>query len=104
MEITYTVGDVSYTATESFSISYLPEYDAFQAFDKFTVYDILRGCGTLTVGGIPDLEPDESEITTYRESYVIPLLAISVALFVIDVFIRKLRVSKKSSSKGKEKK
>lgn len=95
--VTYTYGDTVYTTEESFYIPYSPEYNAFAACDKFTVYEFIRGNGTVTVGEIPSLENDESELTLYKVSYVIPLLIAAVSLFVVDIFIRKLKLSKKTA-------
>ena len=102
MDITYSAADKSYNASETFSISYLSEYDAFAPFDKFSIYDFLRGNGTLNENAIPSLALDEDEITYYKESFVIPLLAAMIVLFAADVFLRKLRVSKKHSNGRKE--
>ena len=99
VQILYEYDDKSYTTFTSFDIPYLPEYNAFAVFDKFEVYEFMRGKGEVLVGEIPSLELDKNKITTYRLSFVIPLLIGAAALFVIDVFIRKLRI-KRTARKG----
>ena len=59
----------------------------------------MRGNGEIVTGEIPDMENDESMVTTYKQSYAIPLLIAAAALFVIDIFIRKLRVKRKAAKK-----
>ncbi|MBR2025312.1 MAG: VWA domain-containing protein, partial [Clostridia bacterium] len=96
ISVTYEYEDYSFVANDSFEIPYMTEYNAFATFDKFEVYEFMRGKGEVLVDKIPNMENDKNEITTYRVSYVIPLLASAVVLFVIDVFVRKLRVKNKA--------
>ena len=95
IEIIYSYEGHEFIHTESFEIPFLPEYDAFAVFDRFKLYEFMRDNGTVTVDGIPSLENNKEDITTYRVSYVIPLLIFAVALFVADVLIRKLKFKKK---------
>ncbi|MBO5356150.1 MAG: VWA domain-containing protein [Clostridia bacterium] len=95
IEIKYEYDDSKFTTKEEFEIPYLSEYDAFTTFDKFEVYEFMRGNGEVLVNEIPSLENDKNKVTTYKVSFVIPLLIGAISLFVIDVFIRKLRVKKK---------
>ncbi len=102
IEINYKYDESSFTTFTSFEIPYMPEYDAFTTFDKFEVYEFMRGNGEVLVDEIPSLQLDKNKITTYKVSFVIPLLIGAISLFVIDVFIRKLRVKKKVK-KGEKK-
>ena len=95
MTVTYKYGDREYTEQLSFYIPYLPEYNAFATFDKFTVYEFMRGMGSVTEDGIPSLENDKNEITTYKQSFIIPLLIAAAVLFIIDIVLRKLKIGKK---------
>ncbi|MBQ4585345.1 MAG: VWA domain-containing protein [Clostridia bacterium] len=99
IDVKYSYDDKSFTTSTSFNIPYTKEYDEFAVCDKFSIYEFLRGNGTISIGEIPSLENDETKITTYKQSFVIPLLIIAVVLFVIDVFIRKLRVKRKAVKK-----
>ncbi len=102
IDITYKYDEEFFTASTAFEIPYLPEYNSFTTFDKFEVYEFMRGKGEVLVDEIPNLELDKNKITTYKVSFVIPLLITAISLFVIDVFIRKLRVKRKVK-KGEKK-
>ena len=101
IKINYSYEEQSYNAETSFEIPYLSEYNAFATFDKFKVYEFMRGNGDVFVDDIPSMEYEKDKITTYKVSYVIPLLIAAVSIFVVDVFIRKLRVKKKAQKKSK---
>ena len=96
--ITYTAAEQTYIYNTEFEIAYLPEYDMFASFDKYNVYQFMRDNGETAVGEIPSLETDMSELSLYKQSYVIPLLIAAAALFVADIVVRKIRVSKKSKT------
>ena len=70
---------------------YYPEYNAFTVFDISSVHDFMRNRGNVYTDGNVDLELDMNTVATYEYSLRIPLLVAAVALFVIDVFIRKTR-------------
>ncbi len=99
IDITYSYEDAEFKTSTGFNIPYTMEYNEFATFDKFNVYAFMRGNGEITVDEIPSLENDAEKITTYKQSYSIILLAIAVALFVIDVFVRKLRVKRRAVRK-----
>ena len=99
LDITYTSDGISYDASISFDVPYLPEYNAFATFDKTNVYAFMHGRGTITEGEIPSLENDESEVATYKVRYTIPLLIAAVVLFIADIIVRKLRINKKIGNK-----
>ena len=94
-DITYAYGEQKYETTVSFYMPYLPEYNAFAVFDKYNVYEFMRGRGSVVADGIPSLENNKNEVTTYRRSYSVPLLIAAIVLFVADIFLRKLKVTKR---------
>ena len=96
IDATYSYDDVSYNTATSFDIPYLPEYNAFATFDRFTLYEFMRDNGEVAVDGLPNMENDPDSLTTYKVSYVIPLLLAAIVIFVADVFVRKLRIKKKN--------
>ena len=59
----------------------------------------MRGNGSVVSDGIPDLSHNKNEITTYKQSFVIPLLVAAICIFVLDILVRKLRISKKKRQK-----
>ncbi len=95
IDVTYTSEGKEYTLSSGFDIPFLPEYNAFASFDRYHVYEFIRDNGSIVEDGIPDLENDLNEVDTYKLSYAIPLLIAAIVIFAIDIFIRKLRLSKK---------
>jgi hypothetical protein len=95
IDVSYSYDEKVFTSSESFEISYLAEYDAFATFSKANIYEFMRGNGAILEGEIPSLENERNEITTYNMSYRIPLLIAAVALFLLDVLVRKIKLSKK---------
>ena len=95
IDVTYSYEDHEYTSGVTLDIPYLPEYDAFAGFDKFHVYEFMRSYGTISADAIPNLENDPNEITTYKQSFSIPLLIAAIVLFLADIFVRKLRAKRK---------
>ena len=89
IEITYTYGNHSFTSDTYFTKPYNEEYDAFTAYDIVNIYDFMRGVGQISRDGHLNLENDKSEIDTYELSFRIPLIILAIALFVVDVVIRK---------------
>ena len=97
--VNYTVGEYTYETKRTFYISYLPEYNTFANFDKSVVYGFMRGSGSLTEDGIPNLENDKNELSTYKRSYAIPLLIAAAVLFITDIAVRKFDTGKKRKQK-----
>ncbi len=95
IDISYSYEDKVFTSTESFEIAFLGEYDEFASFSKANIYEFMRGNGAIVEGEIPNLENERGEVTTYNMSYRIPLLIAAIALFLFDVLIRKIKLSKK---------
>ena len=91
VEVLYVYGEKSFSSGTSFHISYSPEYDSFTIFDAASLHEAIRNRGTVSEGAVPVIENDEREVETYTQSYAIPLLIAAVALFVVDIFIRKIK-------------
>ncbi len=71
--------------------AYSPEYDSFTEFDASGLYAAVRNMGQVTEDGTVDLTTDERQIESYVLNLVLPLMIITVVLFVVDVAIRKLK-------------
>lgn len=85
-------GDANYTASFTYNLSYLPEYDAFTSFDRSALQKMVGTYGKVMKDGDRlFIENDESLISTYIYDLTVTLLVISVILFAADVAIRKLR-------------
>lgn len=91
VQVTYVYGGNEYTAETAFNHSYEAEYDMFADFDASELYKMVGGSGTVSEDGNLKIVNDERKVGTYIYSLVVPLLAASVVLFVIDIIIRKLK-------------
>ena len=91
IEITYAYDDNVFTSRTAYNISYSPEYDRFVIFDAGSLHEAIRNRGTVTEGAVPEIANDENEVATYEVSYAIPMLIAAVVIFVIDIFIRKIK-------------
>lgn len=91
VNVDYTYGTVTASTTTYFNISYSLEYDAFVAYDSAVLYSAVRNMGTVTEDGSISLKVDENKVETYTSYLTIPLMVITVVLFVIDIAVRKLK-------------
>ena len=91
VEITYTYKDNQYEAVKPVSLSYLPEYDSFTTYDPSALYKMVGAEGTVSENGELDLTNDESVVDTEIIDVTPYLLTATVAMFVIDVIIRKIK-------------
>ena len=99
IQITYEYEEEKFVENETFDIAYLAEYNEFVGCDTATIYEFMRGMGSISEGEIPNLENDENEISTYQVSYQIPLLISAIAVFVLDILVRKFAFGKKKPKK-----
>ena len=104
IEITYSYGNHSFKSDTYFNASYYDEYDMFAVYDLGNIHDFMRGAGGIYTDGNLNLENDKTEVDTYQRSFRLPLLALAVALFVFDVFIRKYRGKRKKDKRISTKK
>ncbi len=90
-EITYTYQGNSETLVKTMQVSYLPEYDSFAAFDASPLYKMLSGKGTVSEDGKLAIVNDENEVGVRIIDLTVPLLVACVALFTIDIIVRKVK-------------
>ncbi len=91
IDVTYTSGNNSYSATSYFSVDYLPEYNEFATYSAATLNRLLAGRGQVSENGELTIENDPDMLTTYTVSLTMPLLIVAVVLYVADIIIRKLK-------------
>ena len=89
--ITYSYSDKSFISEAAFHIGYSPEYNSFEVFDPASLHAAIRNRGSVNEGTIPSLENDDKEVATYVVRFVAPLMIVAVALYVVDIIIRKLK-------------
>ncbi len=93
IDMTYRYEDVVFDAEALFHIGYSPEYNSFEVFDPAALHAAIRNRGSVYEGIIPSLENDDKEIATYVIRFTVPLMIAAVVLYVIDIMIRKLKLS-----------
>ncbi len=74
------------------SVPYLDEYDAFASYDISNVRKLVRKTGTVFLA--PEdvkIENREEDVATYTFDCTATLMIAAVALYVVDIIIRKLR-------------
>ena len=89
--VKYVYGDESFDANTTFDVVRNPEYNSFELFDSAVLYNALGNSGSVIEKGELKIENDESQVDTYVYYFTIPLMIAAVALFVVDVIIRKLK-------------
>jgi Mg-chelatase subunit ChlD/uncharacterized membrane protein len=90
--ISYNYADTDYPQCDaSFNISYSPEYDSFTSFDASALHKAIGTHGTISEDGTLKIVNDESEIGVRTITLTIPLMIACVALFVVDIIVRKLK-------------
>ena len=104
VNITYAYADKKFEAETAFHLGYSPEYDAFAVYDPAALHAAIRNRGTVSEGSIPSLENDEKEVATYVMRFAAPLMIAAAIMYVLDVIIRKLRLSDIKSFFGVKKK
>lgn len=101
--IKYVYGDQVFETSTAFDHSYKDEYNSFELFDSATLYNAIGNNGKVIEQGELKLENDENDVETYVFYYTARLMILAVALYVIDIIIRKLKWSDIKSLFGKGK-
>ena len=90
VQIRYSYGTVSYDVTTNFYIVRSPEYDSFTVYSAASLTSVIRDRGVVYEDDSLVVKNNLDEISTYEMDFTIALLAIAVALYVLDIIIRKL--------------
>ena len=91
VSVSYSYSGRTFLAERALHVSYYPEYDRFSAFTDTPLIKAIRNRGEVTEGRIPPYSYEDREVTSYDLVFTLPLLIAAVALFVIDVIIRKIK-------------
>ena len=83
--------DKIFTVNRSVSVSYAPEYDSFALFDAAVLHKMVGSNGVVSEDGNLTIENEEGEAGVYNLPLAMPLLIAAVALFAIDIGVRKLK-------------
>ncbi len=94
VHVEYSYSGKSYSADTAINVSYSREYDRFDVFTDTVLYNAIRNRGEVVSSDrIPSYEYDETELARYVVSFTVPFLIAAIALYVIDIIIRKLKWS-----------
>ena len=91
VEVVYAYNGAEYAATTVLNVSYASEYDEFALFEASPLFRAINGRGQVVLEGEMRIENDPDEVGTYTNDFTLPLLIFAVALFVVDIVIRKLK-------------
>ncbi len=91
VQIHYSYGAVQdYEVVTNFYIARSPEYDSFTVYSAASLTGVIRDRGVVYEDNSLVVENNMDEVSTYKMDFTIALLAIAVALYVIDIIIRKI--------------
>lgn len=101
----HSLGTETYTANYTYYVSYLPEYDSFAVYDIAVLYKMIGTEGTvMNSDDVKMIVNDENMIASYELNLTLVLLAIAIALFVVDIIVRKIKWEDIQSLFGKVRK
>ena len=92
IDVTYICDGIEYGTQEYVYNCYISEYDAFSIFDSSELHRALDDKEGMTVSedGKLKLVNDPDAVDKYIVTFTVPLIIAAVALFVIDIVVRKL--------------
>lgn len=91
VSVTYSSRNGEYTSGTYFHVPYSPEYDAFVSFDPSTLHAAIRHRGTVSEERLPDISNNEDMLASMKMTFTVPFMIAAVALFVVDIIIRKIK-------------
>ena len=91
IDVNYKYNNVDYSASTEVNVSYSAEYDAFASFDPGMLFKAVDGRGTVITEGTLTVINNDEDVGTYTVDFTYALLIIAVALYVVDIAVRKLK-------------
>ena len=92
-ELSYKLGELDYNSNMIYNVSYLPEYNSFTVYEASNLYYMVSMNGQISEDGNLKLENDNSNIQKYILDFTPSFMIVCVALYVIDIMVRKLRLA-----------
>ncbi len=87
----YTENGKTHEAKTSLYIPYLPEYNEFTLYSISNLHRLIRTKGEVHENSDFEMINNKEDIETYTFYLALPLMILAVAIFVIDIILRKLR-------------
>lgn len=103
LELLHTRGEYTYTANTDFYIAYPPEFNRFETFDSGALSYMVTTDGVVSTDGKLKLNNDNVTVSTYVYDFTPSFMTAAVVLFVIDVFMRKIKWADLQALFGKKK-
>lgn len=92
LEIVYELNNVSYTKEYVYDVSYQEEYNSFAYYEISNLNHMVNnGNPVYENASSVDLSIDETKSTTYTYDFTVLFMTIAICLFVVDIFIRKVK-------------
>lgn len=91
IEVNYSYNGRNYVAVSAINVSYAAEYNEFAAYEASVLFKAVDDRGTVSVDGSLTIVNDKNDVGTYTIDFTIPLLICFIALYVVDIVIRKLK-------------
>lgn len=90
--VVYTYAGTEYRADASFTVTYTAEYDSFAVYDASPLYQaVVNSGGTVSEDGKLTLVNDDNEVSKSYFDLTAAFATACVALFVVDIVVRKLK-------------
>ena len=93
VNVQFVYGEDEYSASTSFDVPYMPEYNRFQLYDSAILYNSISDGGVVSENGELVITTDEEDEQIHNVYLTVQLMALAVVLFVIDIMVRKLKWS-----------
>ena len=90
--INYELNSVSYSIDYYYNVSYAEEYDSFTYYEIYNLNHMVNtGNPVYEDASNIDLSIDETRSTTYSFDFTALFMTIAICMFVVDIFIRKVK-------------
>lgn len=91
LHLVYDYTTFHYEVERDFAVSYYQEYDAFATCNVASLYRIVSENGEVSTDGSLKMDNSDSATTSYTFSFIVPLMVLCAAVYVLDVIVRMLR-------------
>ncbi|MCH5157168.1 MAG: VWA domain-containing protein [Clostridiales bacterium] len=91
LNVVYYYNNVEYADTAVSYVNFAPEYDEFTVYDSSSLHKAIDGRGTVVSGESLTLSNNDDEVGRYTFNLTIPLLIACIAIYLVDIIVRKLK-------------
>ena len=92
IQISYKLNNVEFSKRYLYDVSYSEEYNSFAYYEISNLNHMVNnGNNVYEDGSSLNMEIDQTKVTTYTYDFTVLFMTISICLFVLDIFIRKVK-------------